>query len=30
MGYPHTSHPRETPILSQYFGDPEAATLAGW
>ena len=30
MGFPHTSHPRETPILSQYFGDPEAATLKGW
>jgi len=30
MGYPHPSHPRETPILSKYFGDPEARTLAGW
>lgn len=30
MGYPHPSHARETPILSKYFGDPEARTLAGW
>ncbi|GAC1515480.1 MAG: NADH-quinone oxidoreductase subunit NuoF [Gemmatimonadaceae bacterium] len=30
MGYPHKSHPRETPILSKHFGDPEAQTLAGW
>ena len=30
MGYPHTSHPRETPILSQHFGDPAARTLDGW
>ncbi|WP_337170651.1 NADH-quinone oxidoreductase subunit NuoF [Gemmatimonas aurantiaca] len=30
MGYPHPSHPRETPVLSKYFGDPEARTLAGW
>ncbi len=30
MGYPHKSHPRETPILSKYFGDPEARTLEGW
>ena len=30
MGYPHPSHPRESPILSKYFGDPEARTLAGW
>ena len=30
MGYPHASHPRETPVLSKYFGDPEARTLAGW
>ena len=27
MGYPQPSHPRETPILSKYFGDPEARTL---
>lgn len=30
MGYPHPSHPRETPILSKYFGDAEARTLDGW
>ena len=30
MGYPHKSHPRETPVLSRHFGDPEARTLAGW
>jgi NADH:ubiquinone oxidoreductase subunit E len=30
MGYPHPSHPRETPVLSKYFGDPEARTLEGW
>jgi NADH-quinone oxidoreductase subunit F len=30
MGYPHPSHPRETPVISQYFGDPEARTLEGW
>ena len=30
MGYPHTSHPRETPVLSRYFGDKEATTLDGW
>ena len=30
MGYPHPSHPRETPVLSRFFGDPEARTLAGW
>jgi NADH-quinone oxidoreductase subunit F len=30
MGYPHKSHPRESPVLSKYFGDPEARTLDGW
>jgi len=30
MGFPHPSHERETPVLSKYFGDPEARTLAGW
>src|SRR5215218_7413818 len=30
MGYPHKSHPRETTVLSQHFGDPEARTLDGW
>ena len=30
MGYPHKSHPRESPILSKYFGDPAARSLDGW
>ena len=30
MGYPHPSHARETPVISKYFGDAEARTLAGW
>ena len=30
MGYPHKSHPRETPVLSKHFGDPEARSVAGW
>ncbi len=30
MGYPHQSHPREAVVLSKYFGDAEARTLAGW
>ena len=30
MGYPHKSHPRETPILSKHFGDADARTLSGW
>jgi NADH-quinone oxidoreductase subunit F len=30
MGYPHTSHQRETPVLSQYFGDTGARSLEGW
>jgi len=30
MGYPHPSHPRETPVLSKYFGDAGARTLDGW
>ena len=30
MGFPHPLHPRETPALSQYFGDPEARSLGGW
>jgi len=30
MGYPHQPHPRETVILSRYFGDPEARGYAGW
>jgi NADH-quinone oxidoreductase subunit F len=30
MGYPHKPHARETVVLSQYFGDPEARTYQGW
>ena len=30
MGYPHQSHPRESVVLSKYFGDAEARTLDGW
>ena len=30
MGYPHPSHPRETTVLSQHFGDPAAIPLEGW
>ncbi|MEK6612502.1 MAG: NADH-quinone oxidoreductase subunit NuoF [Gemmatimonadota bacterium] len=30
MGFPHKSHPRETPILSKHFGDPGAISLDGW
>jgi NADH-quinone oxidoreductase subunit F len=30
MGFPHPSHPRETPILTRHFGEEEARTLAGW
>jgi NADH-quinone oxidoreductase subunit F len=30
MGYPHRSHPKETPVLSKHFGDPQARTLDGW
>jgi NADH-quinone oxidoreductase subunit F len=30
MGYPHKSHPRETTVLSQHFGDSDARSLAGW
>jgi NADH-quinone oxidoreductase subunit F len=30
MGYPHKAHPRETTVLSQHFGDPDARSLAGW
>ena len=29
MAYPYT-HPKETRVLSQHFGDPEARTLKGW
>src|SRR5437879_1708885 len=30
MGYPHKPHPRETVLLSQYFGDSEARSYKGW
>jgi NADH-quinone oxidoreductase subunit F len=30
MGYPHTLHPRETPVLSEHFGNAEAKSLDGW
>jgi NADH-quinone oxidoreductase subunit F len=30
MGYPHAPHPRETLVLSKYFGDRDAIGLAGW
>jgi NADH-quinone oxidoreductase subunit F len=30
MGYPHKSHPKETPILSKHFGEPQSRTLDGW
>jgi len=30
MGFPHPSHPRETPLLTRHFGEEEARTLAGW
>jgi NADH-quinone oxidoreductase subunit F len=30
MGFPHKPHPRETQVLSRYFGDSEARTLDGW
>ena len=30
MGFPHSPHPRETVVLSKYFGDPEARSLDGW
>ena len=30
MGFPHAPHAKETPVLSQHFGDPAARTVAGW
>jgi len=30
MGYPQKPHPKETVVLSEYFGDPEAKTFKGW
>ena len=29
MGFPNPSHPKETVVLSRYFGDSEARTFAG-
>src|SRR3990170_5394606 len=30
MGFPHKPHPKETVVLSEHFGDPEARTYKGW
>jgi NADH-quinone oxidoreductase subunit F len=30
VGFPHKSHPRETPVLSRYFGDADATGYKGW
>lgn len=30
MGYPHPSHPLETPVLSKHFGDAGARGYDGW
>ncbi len=30
VGYPHPSHPKETVVLSKYFGDAGARTFDGW
>ena len=30
MGYPHKPHPKETVVLSEYFGDGEARSHDGW
>jgi NADH-quinone oxidoreductase subunit F len=30
MGFPHKPHPRETVVLSKYFGDADARTYKGW
>ncbi|HJU74876.1 MAG TPA: NADH-quinone oxidoreductase subunit NuoF [Gemmatimonadaceae bacterium] len=30
MGFPHKPHPRETLVLSEYFGDREAIGIEGW
>jgi len=30
MGFPHKSHPRETPVLSKHFGDSGGLSLTGW
>ena len=30
MGFPHKPHPKETVVLSKYFGEADARTLKGW
>ena len=30
MGFPHPTHPKENPVLSKHFGDPDARTFDGW
>jgi formate dehydrogenase iron-sulfur subunit len=30
MGYPHPSHPKETPLLSEHFGQLAARSYEGW
>jgi len=30
MGFPHKPHPKETVVLSKYFGDAEARSYKGW
>ncbi len=30
MGYPHATHPKENPVLSEHFGVVEARTYDGW
>jgi NADH-quinone oxidoreductase subunit F len=30
VGFPHKPHPKETVVLSKYFGDAEARTYKGW
>jgi NADH-quinone oxidoreductase subunit F len=30
MGFPHPIHPKETPVLSQHFGEAEARGFDGW
>ncbi|MBA2708187.1 MAG: NADH-quinone oxidoreductase subunit NuoF [Gemmatimonadaceae bacterium] len=30
MGFPHKSHSREAPVLSEHFGQTEARSLDGW
>jgi NADH-quinone oxidoreductase subunit F len=30
VGFPHPSHPKETPILSKHFGEADARSYKGW